>query len=593
MGTDARNVPIPTIDKGDLTMPDNSPEDEIISEARQFVSAMSATLRRYAQAASWLERRKIRKEITQAWRVELKTQDAARAHHLLWANQAVDRYRAHSLAVAERADNPTVDHDRRYRDAQALARHRTDMQAHILRDPHLTPIEQGIAIDGLDAATTFPAFEPGRLFNRSHKVKGIEALRYRAQVARAREAAGIERPAATAERAQRSTVERSATDLNQLGQQHEDSETGTTKTGRTTTEDRFIGLLEWDYPDGWVRPALYSAPTEQALMARIGRELHNADSTAATNLRLLIADRTASGTRVLHRDDGHPAKVIGAINERGQSVRPQTPTRLPHGRSETAGIGEDQKRAQTAETNEPYRWETTIRYRTPGSPQVSSARGLHSTAAEAEQWVKHTLRTLDVSPDTTVTAASWENNQVEPAYIATGRTQFVMDEVTQWRTGVERAEATPERGTESHPDRPRTEPAAPERDTAPSRAEYDALARKVDDLSRRYQQVDMARRTAVDDLSALRADHVKLTTQVNQLTTERDEAVALAGQRTQERDEAVAKVIAMTPPDQRINAHNVRPTGPQRPKVSMSRPEMANTPGNGAHRTDIGDGFDR
>jgi hypothetical protein len=176
-------------------MSERSVEDELMSEARKFAASMSMTLRRYSQAANWLDKRKIRKEITKGWRTELRQAERDRAHQLTWTAQSVEHFRAHSLAVSQRANDPSVDHDRRYRDAQALARHRNEMAERVLRNPHLTPVEQGIALDGLDSASAFPEFANKGLFDRAQRVKGREALRYRAQVARAREAAGLERPA--------------------------------------------------------------------------------------------------------------------------------------------------------------------------------------------------------------------------------------------------------------------------------------------------------------------------------------------------------------------------------------------------------------
>ncbi|WP_431963281.1 hypothetical protein [Nocardia sp. bgisy134] len=167
-------------------MTDRSVEDELAAEARKFGHAMAQLLRLHAQAGTWLERRKLRKEISRTLREQRHTEQVDRDHQLSWTEQMIDRYRAHSLAVTDRAADPTVDHDRRYRDAQALARHGDELRARIVTNTRLTPIEQGIALDGVDAATTFPHFETGggRLFSNAHKVRGVEALRYRAQVAR-------------------------------------------------------------------------------------------------------------------------------------------------------------------------------------------------------------------------------------------------------------------------------------------------------------------------------------------------------------------------------------------------------------------------
>ncbi|MGK8559559.1 hypothetical protein [Nocardia gipuzkoensis] len=165
-------------------MSDRSVEDQLIAEARNFGHSLTHMLRMHAQATNWLERRKVRKQISLALREQRRAEETARKHQLVWTQGMVDRYRAHALAVAERAHNPSVDHERRYRDAQSLTRHANDLRARIVANDRLTKTEQGIALDGLDAATTFPQFEPGRLFDKAHKVRGIDALRYRAQVAR-------------------------------------------------------------------------------------------------------------------------------------------------------------------------------------------------------------------------------------------------------------------------------------------------------------------------------------------------------------------------------------------------------------------------
>ncbi|MGV9616274.1 hypothetical protein [Nocardia xishanensis] len=175
-------------------MSDRSVEDELAAEARKFGHAMAQLLRLHAQAGTWLERRKLRKQISRTLREQRRAEQVDRDHQLSWTEQMINRYRAHSLAVADRAADSTVDHDRRYRDAQALARHGADLRGRIVTNTRLTPVERGIALDGVDAATTFPQFETGggRLFSNAHKVRGIEALRYRAQLARTREALRVE-----------------------------------------------------------------------------------------------------------------------------------------------------------------------------------------------------------------------------------------------------------------------------------------------------------------------------------------------------------------------------------------------------------------
>ncbi|MBH0775057.1 hypothetical protein [Nocardia bovistercoris] len=165
-------------------MSDHSTEDEIRAELRQFARSLPALLRLHAQAGNWLERRQIRKQISRTLREQRREEDTARGHQLSWTQRMVENYRAHSLTVAERAHNPNIDHTRRHEDHLALRAHADGLRARIAVDERLTVTERGIALDGLDAATTFPEFEPGRLFRNAHKVKGREALHYRAQVAR-------------------------------------------------------------------------------------------------------------------------------------------------------------------------------------------------------------------------------------------------------------------------------------------------------------------------------------------------------------------------------------------------------------------------
>lgn len=176
-------------------MSDRSVEDEMMAEVGRFSVAMRSAITRHAQAANWLERRKARKEISRLVRTERREADHARTQHKDWTSQAVNRYRIHAQTVALRANDPTVDHTRRARDAWALAEHRTDLAKMFVTNGHLTTTERGIALDGLDAATVFPEYKTGNLFNRAHKVKGIEALRYRAQVARTQKQLGIDRVA--------------------------------------------------------------------------------------------------------------------------------------------------------------------------------------------------------------------------------------------------------------------------------------------------------------------------------------------------------------------------------------------------------------
>lgn len=168
-------------------MSERSAEDEIIAEARNFGRALMAMASQHGKAVSWMEQRRIRKEISRALRQQRQAEYLDRQKQLLHTAHAVDRYRTHAQAVTMRSHDPYVGEDRRARDQVALRSHATDLQQRILTGRGLNPVEQGIALDGIDSATAFPNVTPKRgLFAGAKRVKGINALRYRANVARAR-----------------------------------------------------------------------------------------------------------------------------------------------------------------------------------------------------------------------------------------------------------------------------------------------------------------------------------------------------------------------------------------------------------------------
>lgn len=129
-------------------------------------------------------------------REQTRAAEQARALEVQNTALAIETYRQHSALVSERSRDPGTHPDRRAHDREALTRHHDQLKKHVLQADLLTPVEQGIALDGMTAATTFPEFKLGKLFGKARKVKGMDALRYRAQVARAYAETGIERPSA-------------------------------------------------------------------------------------------------------------------------------------------------------------------------------------------------------------------------------------------------------------------------------------------------------------------------------------------------------------------------------------------------------------
>ena len=167
--------------------------DEITQHASRFSAQLTQALGQLSQATGWLERRTMRKRIRKMVTDEQRQREQMRQAELAGVAKAMETYRLHSISTTSRALDPNVAPQQRERDRAAMIRHYSDLEDRVLRSSALTTIEQGIALDGMAAATTFPEYRLGNVFGRAGRVKGVEALRYRAQVARAQAAAGIER----------------------------------------------------------------------------------------------------------------------------------------------------------------------------------------------------------------------------------------------------------------------------------------------------------------------------------------------------------------------------------------------------------------
>ncbi|MEV0765169.1 hypothetical protein [Nocardia sp. NPDC050435] len=289
-------------------MSERSVEDEIYDETRKFSQSMQNAMRRYAQASNWLERRRARREISLITRQEAREQAQARQNDLVWTSQAVDRYRVHSQAVLARANDPNVDHERRARDARALREHRDDLAARFLDNHRLTSIEQGIALDGLDAATVFPEFETGNLYHRAHKVKGIEALRYRAHVAR-ETAAQHDRWRVAMESAQRANIER-----DQIAKLE----------SAAPQQDRYKAAVEWSsaLKPGVVEGLHRSFPSERAAASWLGREIDHTLTFDGDKVEVKIWDAAGAEDPIYH-DAGRPDHVAGWLRGHESQLRAQ------------------------------------------------------------------------------------------------------------------------------------------------------------------------------------------------------------------------------------------------------------------------------
>ncbi|WP_028477344.1 hypothetical protein [Nocardia sp. CNY236] len=589
-------------------MSEHSTVDEITGEVSRFSAAMQAAIQRHAQSRGWMERRRARKDISRLIRQERHEQDRARTNHLAWTNQAVDRYRMHAVAVAARAGDPSVDHYRRAHDARALAEHRDTLAGQFIEDEHLTRTEQGIALDGLDAATVFPEYRPGNLFSRAHKVKGIEALHYRARVARetvgARQHA--EREQAEWEKgldaARRANAEASILARIDAAQAH---------------RHRYTAQMTWTDPDGGVLSETRAFATEHTATAWAKRNVDHTMWSDGTSLQVRTIDTINGATQ--HADQGRPEIVARQLAQREAILRERTLRGQVH--------------------HDQQRFGATVTYLPDNANQVVYETGSHASESESAAWTARQLGVIQPAAGTTVHVAAYQHTadgDHDPVFRAEGGPQMVADEVTQWREGVDRGSVQRDRGeTEQRP--AWVEQLTPERAAAAhvlreAQRQWNehALTASVD----RRMQLGEACRAAGDDLrkTGLNWDDVRwvtdhpgdvdrrlaeidrdqqpvtatprqvveghdqrdttiteLTRQLEQVTGERDKFRG-------ERDEAVQKLAARTPAHRRYGSPE-RQAEQAKPAAMAGRSALADyQPGNsladalaqtGADRTEV------
>ena len=167
-------------------MSDRSVEDQIIAETTNFAAKLGVLARRHAQAHGWWEQRKVRREISLTMRAQRRTEQAERVHHLAWTSQMIHRYQIAAQARTDRALDPRISAEQQRRDAEADARHLDELRERIAGNARLTQVERGIALDCLETARMWPheKVKTPELLARAPKVRGVNALRYRARLAR-------------------------------------------------------------------------------------------------------------------------------------------------------------------------------------------------------------------------------------------------------------------------------------------------------------------------------------------------------------------------------------------------------------------------
>ncbi|WP_280432243.1 hypothetical protein [Nocardia brasiliensis] len=485
-------------------MSDSSPEDEIMSEARKFAASMSMTLRRYAQAANWMERRKIRKEIKQAWRSELREQEAERANQLLLTQRAVDRFRAHSLKVAERAADPSVDHERRYRDAQHLARHRNDMAERVLRNPRLTVVEQGIALDGLDAASKFPTHNHGRLFDKARRVKGLQALHYRATVARAQESAGVPRPGREIEPTRYTATVASQAEGSQLWLE-QPTRRFVTEAGAVDWLHRQVADTHWHgdtrvHVEAWdlddVTEPVY---TDQGRPDTVRGHL----AAHAIDVRESADNpwRRARAVELAREELATPGGWI-AEEDRRPGFEERDLTRAYETTLFAREQGERAMALQEAREQQQDRYSSTVTYLPEGASQVVHAVGQHPSEQESAAWTRHQLDAIRPAPGTTVHIAAYDHDgegHADPVFRSEGARGALSQEIDAWTASTLRS---------SQPDRGESETSAPSRET---------------EIEREFAALKDRHRLSIQHNNALVERNGQLTKQLTALTAERDQ----------------------------------------------------------------------
>lgn len=167
-------------------MSDRSVEDQIIAETTSFAAKLGVLARQHAQAHGWWEQRKIRREISLTMRAQRRAEQAERAHQKAWTSQMIHRYQLAAQARYERAGDPRVPIEQRRRDDLAGERHIEDLRERIVGNTRLTEVERGIALDCLESARMWPYTQARtpEMLARAPKVRGLDALRYRAALAR-------------------------------------------------------------------------------------------------------------------------------------------------------------------------------------------------------------------------------------------------------------------------------------------------------------------------------------------------------------------------------------------------------------------------
>ncbi|MFF2082862.1 hypothetical protein ACFVVM_03765 [Nocardia sp. NPDC058176] len=512
-------------------------EDEIIDQARHFGRALMAMASQHGRAVTWIEQRRIRKEISRALRQQRHAEHLERQRERMWTEQAVNRYRAHAQAVHVRRNHPEVDADRRARDQVSLRDHATDLQQRVLDRRGLTPVEQGIALDGIDAATAFPNHSlrgNKALFAGAKRVKGIDALRYRASVARTK-----------AEMPQR---------RGELNQQHR--ELSAMRRARTDAPASIRPMNRDTVND---RPRSTTREQQEAAVQRL---------------------RQAQLTWDINAPDAHPE----AWRRYDRWVK--TAARA----AAEAGVSPERIAHEREHAVENSKFTASVYALRPDHDQVELAQSLHPTQRDAAAWTHRTVTATEWAPGTALKAVVHERDVVEPVHTIDGTREQVSAQTEQWtKPPRERQNETRTATAEPTPEADRL--AAVEKQLKQIAEDRDQMTSRVLMLQRGLDSVTADRDDMRSKLDAAEGRIASLTNRNQRLAAEIDEVrrdqEPLRAERDQfktERDEAVARLIKQTPARDRFGS-NERVAAAATNTQEMPNPNLNGQARNGRERS--------
>lgn len=514
-------------------MSERSETDEIAAAAREFARILMTLASQHGRAANWFEQRQIRKQVSLALRQQRRAEYMDRHMQKINTARSVEQYRAHALAVQQRSNNPNIDGERRYRDNLALRSHAADLQQTVLERRGLTPVEQGIALDGIDAATAFPGHQPKRgLFAGAQRVKGIDALRYRANVARTR--------AALPRQIEELNEQRRQADLVRSPQRQ-------TSGGRSWKRDAAT------------KPVRKGTPQEQEHAVQ---QLRRAQLQWHSN----VAETDPSEQTVYDRSVARAARAAAKVGV--------SPERIAY------------ERALAVENS---RFTASVYSLRPGSNETQVIQTVHPTEREAAEWTHRTVRSTNWVPQVSLKAVVHERGAQSPARVADGGYEQVTTQTKEWVPSRQRQTA-PTAATEAPAGGDADRLAQVEKQLKTMAQENSRLVSKVTTLQRGLDAVTNDRnemRTKLDAaegrIESLTNRNQRLAAEIDEVRRQRPDVEQLRTERDQfktERDEAVARLIKRTPPAERLGS-------PQRVTANTNTQSMPSPNGNGHGRNGI------